>query len=319
MGRIHTDCLERHLRVCFQVMGRFIGSHPWWFFIAPLVLSTSLGSGFYLLPDRMSNGIEEQFTPADGQAKTERKYIQETFPGNDSMFSPLRLSKDGTYATLIATSDGNVLTVDTLQDIVELDFNIRSMAVQCGNHSFEYADVCAELMGSCTSNDLLDIIEHNARNIDAVDLTFPWFHSDSRSFPLYLSLGSVKLHENSSVVQSAEAIQLYYYLQEDKRKADLWLERFIHLVSNVSSASVQVSRTLISVFSVTDSSLLLDVSIISPGVVLHLHVNAVGVSEIARVRHLLILCRLRHRHRVFHRIMLEVCKTLRCLVCWLFV
>ncbi|TNN81440.1 Patched domain-containing protein 3 [Liparis tanakae] len=94
-----------------------------------------LGSGFYLLEDRTSNDIEEQFTPLDGQAKLERKYIQETFPRNDSMFSRLRLSTDGNYATLIATSDRNILTVDSLQHILDLDFRVRSMVVYFDNRS----------------------------------------------------------------------------------------------------------------------------------------------------------------------------------------
>ncbi|XP_037643905.1 patched domain-containing protein 3 [Sebastes umbrosus] len=242
MARFHTDCIERPLRIWFEMMGHFIGSHPWWFLITPLILSAGLGSGFYLLEDRMSNDIKEQFTPLDGRAKLERKYIQETFPGNDSTFSRLRLSTDGNYATLIAMGDGNILSVESLQDILDLDFKVRSMVVQFDNQSFEYVDVCVEAMGSCTSNDILDIIEYKANNIDTVNLTFPWYYSDFGSFPLFLSLGSVRLCKGSSVVETAEAIQLHYYLHEDnKTKTDLWLESFINLLSNKSSTSIQVS------------------------------------------------------------------------------
>ncbi|XP_034743167.1 patched domain-containing protein 3 [Etheostoma cragini] len=238
MGRIRTDCIERLLRICFEMVGHFIGSHPWWFLIIPLILSGSLGSGFLLLKDRMSDDIEEQFTPVNGQAKLERKYIQEIFPGNVSMFSRLRLSTDGNYATLIATSDRNILTVESFQDILDLDFKVKNMVVQ----SFQYVDVCAEVMGCCTSNYILDIVEYSANNIDKINLTFPWYYSNSRSIPLYLNLGSVKMSKESSVVESAKAIQLHYYLDEDnKAKTDLWLESFIHLVSNVSSTSIQVS------------------------------------------------------------------------------
>ncbi|KAL7386284.1 hypothetical protein ABVT39_006154 [Epinephelus coioides] len=242
MARFHTDCIERHLRICFEMMGHFIGSHPWWFLITPLVLSVSLGSGFYLLEDRMSNDIEEQFTPVDGRAKLERKYIQETFPGNDSMFSRLRLSTNGNYATLIASSDSNILSVESLQDILDLDFKVRSMVVQFDNQSLQYEDVCAEVMGSCTSNDILDIIEYKSNNTDTVNLTYPWYYSGFGRFPLYLSLGSVTLFNESSVVESAKAIQLHYYLSEDnKTKMDVWLESFINLVPNMSSTSIQVS------------------------------------------------------------------------------
>ncbi|XP_060900293.1 patched domain-containing protein 3 [Labrus mixtus] len=242
MARFHTDCIERPLRICFKLLGHFIGSHPWWFLIVPLILSTCLGSGFYFLKDRMSNNIEEQFTPVYGPAKTERRYIQETFPGNDSMFSRLRLSTDGNYATFIATSDRNILTVELLQHILELDFKVRSMVVQFDNKSFEYVDVCAQVMGSCSSNDILDIIAYNANNIEEVNLTFPWYYSSFKSFPLYLGLGSVTLDKGNSAVKSAKAIQLHYYLREDKKtKTDIWLESFVNLVSNCSSTSIQVS------------------------------------------------------------------------------
>lgn len=238
MVRLRSDCLERPLRVCFGMMGHVVGSHPWWFLLAPLLLSTGLGFGFYFLQDRIANDIEEQFTPVDGQAKEERRYIQETFPGNESMFSRLRLSSGGNYATLVATSEGDVLTTKVLQDIVELDAEVRSMVVHHGNQSFEYKDICAGVMESCTPNDNLDIVGG-----DRVNLTFPWFRSENGSVPLHGSLGGVKLRANSSVVQSCRAIQLFYHLrQDDRTKTDLWLKSFLRLASNASSASVQVHR-----------------------------------------------------------------------------
>ncbi|KAL6104157.1 ptchd3 [Pungitius sinensis] len=242
MARLRTDCIERPLCMCYEMMGHIIGSHPWWFLIAPLIISAGLGSGFYLLEDRMSNNIEEQFTPVDGPAKLERQYIQETFPKNNSAFSRSRLSTDGSYATLIATSGRNILTMESLQYILDLDLKVRSMIVYFENRSFEYADVCAEVMGSCTSSDILDIIQYSADNIGTVNLTYPWYDSGFRNVPLFLSLGSVKLYEGSSLVESAKAIQIHYYLREDnQRRTELWLESFINLFANKSSTSIQVS------------------------------------------------------------------------------
>lgn len=244
MAGLRSDCLERRLRVCFEMMGHLVGSYPWWFLVTPLLLSTGLGSGFYFLQDRIANDIEEQFTPIDGRAKEERRYIQETFPGKESMFSHLRISSGGNHAALIATSKGDVLTTKVLQDIVELDSLVRSMVVYHGNQSLEYKDVCAGVMGACTPNRILDIVGSGRAN-----LTFPWFHSENGSIPLHRSLGGVKLRANSSVVQSSRAIQLFYYLrQDDRTKTDLWLKTFLRLVSNASSGSIQVPRTSTSVF-----------------------------------------------------------------------
>ncbi|XP_029929840.1 patched domain-containing protein 3-like [Myripristis murdjan] len=242
MANFHTDCIEKPLRLWFEMMGCFIGCHPWWFFIAPLVLSAGLGSGFYFLTDRMSNDIEEQFTPVDGKAKMERRYIQETFPENDLMFSSVRLSTDGTFATFIATSDSNVLTVESLQEILDLDRKVRTMVVSFDNKPFEYVNLCVRVKGNCYSNDILDIIGYNTSNIDLVNLTFPWYYYKSQRVALYASLGSVKLNKENSVVESAQAIQLRYYLQDDnKTKTDRWLEDFLNLLSNISTTSIKVS------------------------------------------------------------------------------
>ncbi|KAM4557096.1 patched domain-containing protein 3 [Fundulus diaphanus] len=244
MVRCRTDCLEKPLRVCFEMMGRFIGSHPRWFLIVPLIVSAALGSGFYFLQDRLSNDIEEQFTPVYGLAKMERKYTEETFPRNSSMFSSFRLSTDGSYATLMATSDGNILTAELLHNILDLDLRVRSMQVEFENNSFEYGDICAKVMDSCASNDFLDVIEYNASHVKSINLTFPWYHTDCKSIPLYLSLGSVKVHTETSFIESAKAVQLRYYLDESNQtKNNLWLESFISLLSNESASSLQMSYT----------------------------------------------------------------------------
>lgn len=280
MGKYHTDCIERPLRICFETIGHFIGSHPWWFFIAPLILSAGLGSGFYFLKDETCNDIEKQFTPLNGRAKTERKCFQETFPGDDSMFSTLRLSTDGTYAAFIAIHNLSILTVESLQEILDLDHKVRNMLVQFENETFEYVDICATVNDTCSSNDILEIIGYNASNIDLVNLTFPWYYSEFRRFPLFTSLGSVKLDMNSSTVESAEAIQLFYYLREDKKtKTDLWFKGFMNLISNESKMYMKVRKdiTFKSWKYLFFHNTLLSLSYFVIGGILYLHVNAVGI------------------------------------------
>ena len=245
MAKCRTDCIEKPLVIGFEKLGHFIGSHPVWFLIIPLILSAGLGSGFYFLDDRLSNDLEEQFTPSDGQAKAERKYVQETFPENNSTFSSLRLSTDGNFATFIATNDRDILTVESLQEILQLDRKIRNMEVEFDGQPFAFENVCAILMGSCISNDILDIINYNAVNIDSVNLTYPWYLLNSTDIPVYRSLGSVTLLKNTSLVEKAKAIQLFYYLrEEDKSKTALWLASFINLVANEPTTSIRVSRLL---------------------------------------------------------------------------
>ncbi|KAJ3595628.1 hypothetical protein NHX12_004931 [Muraenolepis orangiensis] len=242
MARCYTACLERPLRIFFAALGHLIGQHPWWFFTAPLVLSAGLGSGFYLLEGRLSNDIEEQFTPLHGPAKTERRYIQETFPEDGSAFSSLRLSTAGTYGTFIATHERDILTAESVQEILDLDLQVRNMAVETENGTFRYADRCAQVArGTCYSDDLLGFINYTASNVELLNFTFPWNGGRFESVPLHTSLGSVTLHQGNSVVESAKAIQLRYFLQgDDETDVDRWLNDFLALMSNTSLTTIKL-------------------------------------------------------------------------------
>lgn len=251
MAKYRTDCIEKPIRMCFRIIGHFIGTHPWWFFIIPVIISTALGSGFYSLEDRTSNNIEKEFTPLEGPAKMERTFIQEYFPQNQSMFSSLRLNTDGTYACFIATSKTNILTVPLLEEILVLDSKVRNMTVEFEDELLQYVDICATVNGSCSSNAILNIIDYNASNIDLINLTFPTHISTSGRVSLRSTLGSVKI--NNSIVQSAKAIQLFYYLREfNETRSDIWLAEFIKLLSeestNVTEVRYHTSLTSLSIY-----------------------------------------------------------------------
>uniref|UniRef100_A0A3P9A7K8 Patched domain-containing protein 3 n=1 Tax=Esox lucius TaxID=8010 RepID=A0A3P9A7K8_ESOLU len=247
MAKCHTDCIELPLRMCFREIGRFIGTHPWWFFIVPIVASIALGSGFYFLKERTLNDIEKGFTPLDGPAKKERTLVEEHFRPNESMFSTLRLTSDGTFACFVATSDSNILTVAALQEILVLDSKVRNLTVKFQGEQLKYVNICATVSGGCSSDAILDIIGYNASNIDVINLTFPIHPSKAGRVSLTATLGGVIIN-NNSVVQYAKAIRVFYYLQELnqtseelnptseelnqiseelKQKSDTWLKEFV--------------------------------------------------------------------------------------------
>lgn len=131
----------------------------------------------------------------------------------------------GAFHTRGWTSQGGE---KVLQDIVELDSEVRTLVVHHGNQSFEYKDICAGGDG------ILDPQHHpghrwRRQGQSDVSVVSLWAHNLN---PLNGSLGGVKLDANSSVVQSCRAIQLFNYLrQDDRTKTDLWLESLFRLVS----------------------------------------------------------------------------------------
>jgi len=233
MAKCKTDCIERPLSLAFEKLGHVVGRHPCVFILLPLYVSTVLGAGFIFLHEREANNIEDQFTPVNGPAKLERAFVVEHFPQSEE-FSQLRLTSEGSYASLIITDlhRGNILTEAAFNDIIELDRQVKSM--MAGN-TFE--NLCAKTKGRCISNTILDIINNNATEIVSLNMTYP----GNNDMFLGTSIGGVKL--NSSKITQAKAIRLFYFLDEKKTKETVdWLDGFLKLLSN-STEQTTVSKT----------------------------------------------------------------------------
>ena len=241
MARIKVYFIEQHLRFCFGIIGKFIGLHPWYFLIIPLFLSGMMGAGFYFLEERTSNDIEKQFTPVDGRGKLERQYIQDTFPEDLSMFSSLRLSTEGIYATVILTHETNILSTEAFEEVLRIENIIREMTTTSGEETFKYSDICAKMNHNCFSNTLLDMVSYNASNFRSINITFPVHHSENGSTHMGYFIGGVNVDSNA-VVLSTEAIRLFFYLQEDGEKSGIWLTEFIDVLSFESETTTQVGQ-----------------------------------------------------------------------------
>lgn len=231
---IKIDFIEQPVRFCFGKIGKFIGKHPWYFLIIPLFLSGLMGAGFFFLRERTSNDIEKEFTPLNGPGKSERHYMQETFPENKTMFSNLRLSTNGMYAKVILTHDVDILGKDALKDVLLIDKRIREMT----DESLNYSGICAKVNHKCFSNKLLDIVKKN-ESIRPI-LNYPIHKFENESIHMGYLIGGVELEVDDATVSTAKAIQLFYYLQENNKTSDTWLTKLMNLRSNITSNTRQV-------------------------------------------------------------------------------
>ncbi|KAI4871228.1 hypothetical protein NFI96_019756 [Prochilodus magdalenae] len=242
MAVCNTDCVEKPISIGFQKFGRFVGTNPWWFFISPLFISALLGSGFYFLEDREANDIEEQFTPVNGPAKLERQFVQQNFPQNDSVFSNQRLYTDGVYASFIAVSRSpSILSDAAFKEILNLDSKVRALNVSAGTEVLTFDGLCARRYKKCIPNKILDVYKYYGELFENTELTFPFFRFGFTHVFLGYSVGGVQV--NSSVLKSARAIRLFYFLKEDNRsRTDLWLNEFLRVFpSNLSPKFIQVT------------------------------------------------------------------------------
>ncbi|XP_065147293.1 patched domain-containing protein 3-like [Paramisgurnus dabryanus] len=235
MVKSKTDCIERPLSLAFEKLGHVVGRYPELFILSAICVAAALGTGFIFLHERKANDIEEQFTPVNGPAKLERAIVLENFPQSEE-FSRLRLTSEGTYASLIITGlhGENILTEAAFIDIIELDRQVKSMTT--GN---TFQTLCAKTKGKCMSNEILDIINYNPIEIVTLKVKYPL----NNTVFLGTTIGGVELKPESSELTSAKAIRLFYFLDEKKTEENRqWLDGFLKLLSNsTEQKTVRVS------------------------------------------------------------------------------
>ncbi|XP_078056354.1 patched domain-containing protein 3-like [Mustelus asterias] len=266
MTQCQTNCIEKQLSRAFGKLGRFVGKHVWFFFTIPLILSAGLGCGFYFLSANEANDIEEQFTPINGPAKSEREFIKNHFPTTGSEFSAQRLYTEGTFASFIAVSKGdNILTNITFAEIVSLDEKVKQISTADPQKVPDnYSSLCVKTNNFCFSNRILTFINESLAT--KAKISYPTMN---QTF-IGLAVGGVKLDQ--TFITKAKAIRLDYYLQEDnaeiKERNVLWLKKFLQVfptalknqksitVSYFTSLSRQEefeenAKTIIPLFSIT--------------------------------------------------------------------
>ncbi|XP_073485924.1 patched domain-containing protein 3-like [Aquarana catesbeiana] len=252
MTGCRTDCIQRPLSLVFYKLGKVVGRYPWWFLFIPMVISAGLGAGFYFLPQRQANDIENEFTPIGGPAKSEREFVRTHFPTNDSgHFSAQRLYTEGSFVSLIAVSmSDNIINVDSFRELVKLDAMVQNLSVtlkeQNANVILNFQQLCAKDMGGkCVAiNPLLSKVQSNVDLIETIHISYPMFE---RTTFLGTYLGGVTLNPNNTV-QRAKAVRLVYYLrednQQDRERSLQWIEHFIkHVSLNIEMLQLKTVQT----------------------------------------------------------------------------
>lgn len=228
MRGCHTNCVQKPLSFLFGKLGYLVGSYPVCFMIIPLLVSAGLGGGFYFLRDREDNNIEHQFTPTNGWSKQARKFVRDNFPYSDNLFSAQRLYEEGTYASVIlsAKNGSSICTEAAFKDIINLDSVVKNISVVSGDTHFRYEHLCAKMQDKCVPNVILNIIGYDPQKIEYEKIRYPLhFQRESTGRPEFLGFILGGVHISGGHVQSAQAVRLFYFL-EDSRSSNLWLKEF---------------------------------------------------------------------------------------------
>ncbi|KAI8479819.1 Patched domain-containing protein 3 [Branchiostoma belcheri] len=222
------DCIDKIISRSFRQYGRFLARHPLPFLLLSILVAGGLGSGLYFLDTESS--VEDLYTPDDGRGKTERAYVQQHFPTNDSTsFQATRLINLGRAANVIITSkasDDNVLSSTTLAAIDSLNTAIKGIQAEVSGKNYSHADLCSKWGTQCQVGGE-DFLDFALRKNDSTAISYPRTDLPGGSAVFSAgTLGKPTLKTGTDVVEKAKSFRLDYYLRMDSPSDDKLSERW---------------------------------------------------------------------------------------------
>ncbi|XP_077012446.1 patched domain-containing protein 3 [Tamandua tetradactyla] len=242
-ARCRTDCLEAPLTRAFRRLGWQVGSHPWIFLLAPIVLTAVLGTGLVYLPTDEEEDLEENYTPMGSPAKAERRFVQGHFATNDSYrFSASRKSTEVNFASILVVSHtDSLLEPDIFSEVSKLDRAVQTLFVALEDGTqVHYEDVCAKYRDGCVPPNPLLAAWQRDESLDLHTITFPVLNLSRQPIHLTGLVGGTVLGEtrgNSQLLLEAKAMRLQYFLKTelevDNESSKTWLNHFLNRFSDM--------------------------------------------------------------------------------------
>nr|XP_022905229.1 patched domain-containing protein 3 [Onthophagus taurus] len=237
-------CVDDLLNKAFFRLGLFVGKHPGYFIIVPVLVTLLCVTGF----QRIKYNIDPEylFSPINGDGKHERAVVEKLFSVNyTSQFNVARITRAGRFGRVIVTSnDGNknMLRMEIWKELRRLDEIIQNTTVYFDDEYYTYQDICAKWGNECFKNDILNldnVLEDVIKG--ELNLTFPLMLNpvtwDTHVFPLYF--GGTQLNEDG-FIRSVPSVQLVYFANVDTKKLDAkggaWEEVFLKIVQKEQNA-----------------------------------------------------------------------------------
>ncbi|XP_062562304.1 patched domain-containing protein 3 [Armigeres subalbatus] len=232
------SCVDNALNRTFYKLGTFIGRHPGYFVIVPVLLTLLCMTGYQQI--RYEIDPEYLFSPIRGEGKTERAIVENYFKVNYThRFNVGRITRPGRFGRVIIVSkdeDKNLLRSEVWKELRQLDGIIQNTTVHYDGDTFTYRDMCARWENECFLNDILNL-DQIIGEVEAgeLNLTFPVMFNpvtwDAHVFPIFF--GGTQVSEDNIII-SVPSLQMVYFVTADSKRQDArgaaWEDAFLDAV-----------------------------------------------------------------------------------------
>ena len=221
--------VKRVIAGVFRVYGEFVGRHPVWFIVLPIVLLGCLGVGMVALDEEKD--LEKVYFPMDSCAVKDRQYVRDTFPdlSNVSYNAFSQSDTDKAVVLLFKSKSGQtILDSNTITEIAAIVNGVKSLS----RSGKAYTDVCAKFSTMCVVDGEFALDPTFKSAVAAGTVTYPLYNS----MDLRTSISGETL--NGGKLVTATVLKISFTLAED---ADDWKSKFLAYAEDLNPTYTEVT------------------------------------------------------------------------------
>ena len=199
----------------FSRYGEFVGRHPVWFIVLPIVIFGGLGAGLVALDKEQD--MEKVYFPMDSRAMEDRQNVRDTFPdlSKESYHAFSQSDTDKAVTLLFKSKSGQtIFDSTTIAEIATIVSDVKSLS----SHGKTYSDFCAKVSSQCVVDGEIALSPVFQSAVAAGTVTYPVYNN----MDLATSISGKTL--TGGELASATMLRVSFKLAEDAKD---WQSKFL--------------------------------------------------------------------------------------------
>ena len=221
--------VKRVIAGVFRVYGEFVGRHPVWFIVLPIVIFGGLAVGMVAMDEE--NDPEKVYFPMNSRAMKDRQYVRDTFPDLSNVSYNAFSQSDTIKAVVLlfkSKSGQTIFDSSTITETAAIINGVKSLS------SFRktYIDVCAKSSTTCVVDGEMALDPTFQSAVAAGTVTYPVYNN----VDLRTSISGETL--NGGKLITATVLKFSFTLAED---AEDWKSKFVAYAEDLDPTYTEVT------------------------------------------------------------------------------
>ena len=213
----------------FTRYGEFVGRHPVWFIVLPIVIFGGLGAGLVALDEEKD--LEKVYFPGNSRAMKDRQHVRDTFPdlSNESYNAFSQSDTDKAVILLFKSKSGQtIFDLSTITEITTIVNDVESLS----SSGRTYSDFCAKSSSICIVDGKIALSPAFQNAVAAGTVTYPIYNN----MDLTTSISGERL--NGGKLATATVLKISFTLAED---AGDWKSKFVAYAEDLDPTYTEVT------------------------------------------------------------------------------